>query len=311
MNVTKAWLLDGAIRFENYSDFGFVNTYKLATRYKLAHNFNIRGSISTGFRAPSLQQINFSNTVTTFLGNDLVESRIARNGDPITEAAGIPKLKEETSVNGSIGFSWKPVSNLTITLDGYLVKVQNRIVLSGLFGSADTTLAPHLTEQLTAIGVQSAQFFANAVSTTNTGLDIIVDYNKKWGHRGIKLLLAGNFQHMTVDEVHVPPLLNDSYKHRKTFFSDREEAFLLASAPKSKFALNLEYDINDFAIGTHLTYFGNVKLLGFGWTGPGVHQALEFRVIRIFPAASRALILMWNRKMVKVYYPKHLIMAEK
>ncbi len=60
LNVTKAWLLDGAIRFENYSDFGFVNTYKLATRYKLARNFVFYGSISTGFRAPSLQQINFS-----------------------------------------------------------------------------------------------------------------------------------------------------------------------------------------------------------------------------------------------------------
>ncbi len=67
IDVTKKWLVDAAARFENYSDFGFVNTYKLATRYKLGGNFNIRGSVSSGFRAPSLQQINFSNTNTTIV----------------------------------------------------------------------------------------------------------------------------------------------------------------------------------------------------------------------------------------------------
>ncbi len=100
-----------------------------------------------------------------------------------------------------------------------MVKVQNGSARFIRFvQAADTTLAPQLTEQLTAIGVQAPSSLPMLLFLT--GLDIIVDYNKKWGHRGIKLLLAGNFQHMTVDEVHVPPLLNDSYKHRKTFFSD-------------------------------------------------------------------------------------------
>ena len=93
LNVTREWLFDGAVRFENYSDFGFVGNYKLATRYKVTKDFNIRGSVSTGFRAPSLQQINFSNTLTSFSGGQLVQSRIASNNDPITRAAGIPKLK--------------------------------------------------------------------------------------------------------------------------------------------------------------------------------------------------------------------------
>jgi len=270
LNVTKAWLLDGAIRLENYSDFGFVNTYKLATRYKITNNFNVRGSISTGYRAPSLQQINFSSTLTTFVGNVLQEQKVARNQDPITKSAGIPDLKEETSVNASLGFTWKPVKGLTFTVDGYWVKVKDRIVLSGLFRSDDETLPPEFTNELQSSSVALAQFFANAVSTTNTGLDIVIDYNKKWRNQAFKALFAGNIQDMEIDDIHVPDKLNDSYLHRKTFFSDREEAFLLASAPKSKFSLSLEYNINDFGIGTHLTYFGKVKLLGFGWTGPGV-----------------------------------------
>lgn len=267
INLTKEFMADVAVRLENYSDFGFVNTEKLAMRYKLTHNFNLRGSISSGYRAPSLQQINFSNTLTTFVGDVLEEEKVARNSDPITKAAGIPKLKQETSINSSLGFAWKMAPGLTLTVDGYLVKVKDRIVLSGLFGADDPNLPTTLTNQLHSLNVAYAQFFDNAVNTTNTGLDFVLEYNKKWGNNGFKALFAGNVQNMTVDKVNVPDELNDSYVHRKTFFSDREEAFLKASAPKSKFSLNLEYSYNKFAVGTHLTYFGEVKLLGFGWNG--------------------------------------------
>jgi iron complex outermembrane receptor protein len=264
LNATSRWLLDGAVRFEDYSDFGSVFTFKLATRFKVATDFNLRGSVSTGFRAPSLQQINFSNTLTSFSGGQLVQSRIARNGDAITNAAGIPKLKEETAVNASVGFSWKPVNELTITIDGYMVKVKDRIVLSGLFSKDDPSLPPAFTSQLAAIGVATAQFFDNAVSTTNFGLDVVTDYTKKWGLNKLKILFAGNLQHMTIDAVHVPAALNGTELNRKTFFSDREEAFLLASAPKIKFSLGPEYDMHKVGIGAHFTYFGKIRLLGFG-----------------------------------------------
>jgi iron complex outermembrane receptor protein len=263
LNVTKAWLADAAIRFENYSDFGSVATFKFATRYKLAHNLNIRGSVSTGYRAPSLQQINFSNTLTSFSGGQLVQSRIASNNDPITRAAGIPNLKQETSVNGSLGFSWRPIKNLTVTLDGYLVRVQNRIVLSGLFSKSDTTLPAAFTSQIPA-DVATVQFFDNAVNTTNYGLDMVVDYSKKWGKSSFKALLAGNIQHMTIDAIHVPTALNGTVLNQKTFFSDREESFVLASAPKEKFSLNMEYGFKKWSVGTNLTYFGKIVLLGYG-----------------------------------------------
>jgi iron complex outermembrane receptor protein len=263
LNATKEWLLDGAVRFEDYSDFGSVATVKLATRYKVAPGFNVRGSVSTGYRAPSLQQINFSNTLTSFNAGQLVQSRIASNNDPITRAAGIPKLKEEKSVNASLGFSWRATKGLTITIDGYMVKVKNRIVLSGLFSRDDPTLPASFTSQIPA-DVATVQFFDNAVNTTNYGLDVIADYSKSWGRQSFKALLAGNLQHMTIDAIHVPPALNGTVLNQKTFFSDREEAFLLASAPKEKFALSLEYDVDKFGIGTHLTYYGKIVLLGFG-----------------------------------------------
>lgn len=267
LNATKKWLLDGAVRYENYSDFGSVATFKFATRYKIASTFNLRGSVSTGFRAPSLQQMNFSNTLTSFSGGNLVQQRIDRNGGPISKAAGIPDLKQETSLNTSVGFSWKPLKGLTVTVDGYMVKVKDRIVLSGLFDKDDATLPIAFTSQLAAIGVQQAQFFGNSVNTTNLGLDLVIDYSKKWRSHAFKVLFAGNLQRMTVDEIHIPIALNNSYRHRKLFFSDREEAFLTSAAPRAKFNLSFDYTHKRFGIGTRFTYFGKIKSLGFGWTG--------------------------------------------
>ncbi len=264
LDATKAWLIDGAVRFENYSDFGSVITGKLATRIKASDNFNIRGSVSTGFRAPSLAQIHFSNTLTSFSNNQLVQSLIAPNTNAITRAAGIPELKEEKSVNGSLGFSWKPSKGFTITVDGYMVKMRDRVVLSGLFDKSDTTLSPALRAQFPA-EAQTAQFFANAVNTTNTGLDIVADYSKKWGKNNLKILLAGNIQSIKIDAIHVPSALNDTKLHQKTFYSDREEAFLKASAPKSKFSLGVDYiHDNKCGFGVHFTSYGKIVLLGFG-----------------------------------------------
>jgi iron complex outermembrane receptor protein len=271
MDVTKEFLVGAAIRLENYNDFGFTDNYKLALRYKVSPKFNLRGSVSTGFRAPSLQQINFSSTFTTVQGGNIAEVKIAPNYSPITKAAAIPELKQEKSVNGSFGFAWKPVSELSITIDGYWVKVKDRVVLSGQFDATDPDLDPVLAAQLSALNVAYAQFFANAVTTTNKGVDIVAEYNKHMGNSNFKALLTANFQNMTIDEINVPAKLNSSTFLRQSFLSDREQKFILASAPKTKMALNLEYGINKFTVGARLTYFGKITLLGYGEDGLGIN----------------------------------------
>jgi iron complex outermembrane receptor protein len=263
LDVTEKWLVDGAIRLESYSDFGFVNTYKLATRYKLTDDFNVRGSISTGYRAPSLQQINFSNINTNIVANSLQYIWLAPNTSPVARAAGIPSLKQETSVNYSLGFAWKPITNFTVTVDGYLITLKNRIIFSGQFPASDPVLAPFIP--VLTPPLNSVQFFANAVNTTNKGVDIVLEYYKNWGKKGLKFLLAGNIQTITIDKINVPAPLNGDLFDQQTFFSTREQAFLIASAPKTKFSLNLEYDVNNFAIGTHLTYYGKLSTQGYGY----------------------------------------------
>lgn len=271
-DLTKSFMVGAAVRFENYNDFGSTLNLKLATRLKAAANFNIRGSISTGFRAPSLQQINFSSTFTTVQGGNIAEVKIAPNYSPITKAAGIPELKQEKSLNASLGFAWKPVPELSITIDGYLAKIKDRVVLSGQFSVDDNTLDPALISAMQGLNVSLAQFFANAVNTTNKGIDIVFDFNKKIGSKeSFRALFTGNFQKMTIDKINTPSKLDDSDDHRKTFLSDREQKFILASAPNTKFALNLEYGMDKITFGTRLTYFGKINLLGYGEDGLGIN----------------------------------------
>lgn len=271
LDATKEWLIDVAARFENYSDFGFVNTYKIATRYKITNNFNLRGSFSTGFRAPSLQQINFSNTNTTIVnvpgqGPVLQYTKLSPNYSPITKAAGIPKLKEETSLNASAGFTWKPITGLTFTIDGYWVKMKNRVVGTGYFDESIPALAPYLAQ----FDVTSVAFFANAVNTTNKGIDLVGDHTKKFGRNTFKITLAGNLQDISIDKINIPAALSTTYANRQAFFSTREQAFLKASAPKSKGVLSLDYNWPKFGIGARLTYFGKLTTKGFGYASlPG------------------------------------------
>ena len=269
---SEMFLITAAVRAENYSDFGSVATFKTSARLKLSSNFNLRGSFSTGYRAPSLQQKYFSNTLTSFSNGGLVQSRIARNDDVISKLAGIPSLKQETSTNMSVGFSWKPAKGLTFTVDGYSIKMKDRVVLSGLFSAGDESLPTELTSKLNGLGVATAQFFANAVNTTNTGVDFVADYQKKISAtEKFKFLFVGNIQNISIDAINVPAALSTTEYNANTFFNDREKYFLKASAPKSKYSMSFDYTKNKVSFGTRLTYFGSLTLTGFGYNGDGIN----------------------------------------
>lgn len=269
-DILPSWLMDLAVRLEQYNDFGFTHNYKIATRVKATKDVNIRGSFSTGFRAPSLQQINFSSTFTTVQAGNIAEVKIAPNYSNLAKAAGIPDLTQEKSLSGSVGFTWRASGSLNITVDGYITKIKDRVVISGQFDGSDPDLDANLRSLMAGLNVSYAQFFANAVNTTNAGVDIVIDYNKKFGDNRFRALLAGNLQTMKINKINVPDKLSGSAFLKQTFLSDREQKFILASAPGMKGALNLEYGRKKFTVGTRLTYFGKVTLLGYGQDGLGI-----------------------------------------
>ena len=245
-DITDSFLLSAAARFENYSDFGSTINGKLASRIKLGNNMNLRGSVSTGFRAPSLAQIYYNLRFTNFNASGATEVLLSSNVSPITKAFGIQQLKEEKALNASLGFT-ASYGNFTATVDGYYIGVNDRIVLTGYFDASALNL-----------GVSEAQFFANGVDTETLGVDIVLSWKKTFGASTFGANLVGNINDMKITKV-----LNGNLD-QETFFGAREQAFLLASAPQSKFGLNLNYSIKKFNTGLAFTRFSEVVLVDYG-----------------------------------------------
>lgn len=256
LDVSKSFLLSGAVRYEKYSDFGGTLNGKLATRIKVVPGFNLRASVSSGFRAPSLQQVYFNSIYTNFEQGVPVEIFLANNLSNVTRTLGILPLKEEKSVNLSAGFTAKPFNGLTITVDGYLINVKDRIVLTGTFDQSDPDIGPDLV----ALDVDRANFFTNAIDSRNIGLDVIITHSARLGDGRLNTSLAGNFNKLTIESIHTSPKLVGK---EDQYLSEREKSFIIASAPKSKINLTLDYTISKFSATARFVRYGEVVLLGY------------------------------------------------
>lgn len=268
LDITKNWMVSVAGRFENYNDFGSTLNGKLATRYKITPQFAFRGSFSTGFRAPSLAQKYYSLQFTNFQGGNLVTIQLASNDSNLAKAVGIPQLKQETSVNGSAGFTFN-TGKFTATVDGYYIKVKDRIVLTGNFSQDDDAIGNILIENR----IDQAQFFTNAIDTRTKGLDVILSFNENIGKGKLTATLAGNYNEMEITKVNT----SDRLKGKEDIYlSPRERAFILASAPKTKINLNLNYKISKFNANVQLVRFDKVTLVGYN--GPDDYQTYNPKV---------------------------------
>ncbi|WP_339939224.1 TonB-dependent receptor plug domain-containing protein, partial [Undibacterium luofuense] len=129
-DLTTKLKVQAAVRGERYNDFGSTLTGKLAASYQIVDGFLGRASVSTGFRAPSLQQVYFSSTFTDFISGKPMDVVLAPNGGTVANAAGIPKLTEEKSKSYTLGLTFKPNQQFSATADLYRIDISDRIVLS-------------------------------------------------------------------------------------------------------------------------------------------------------------------------------------
>jgi iron complex outermembrane receptor protein len=137
-------------------------------------------------------------------------------------------------VNASLGFTAKPIKNMSLTVDYYSVNIKDRIVLTGLFDQSDDVIGQTLTD----LNVGAAQFFTNAVDTRTSGVDVIATYFHAIGRGKLTATVAGNFNKMKLDGITTTKELAGK---EDIYYGRREQYFLLASAPKSKMSFGLDY----------------------------------------------------------------------
>lgn len=264
-DVTSKWLVNGAIRHENYSDFGNTTNYKLATRFKVTDNINLRGAIATGFRAPSLQQIYFNSTSTQFVGGVPFQVGTFRNDSPAAKLLGIPSLKQEESQSASFGFTAKvPSANITLTADAYLIKIKDRVVLTDQFARPGGnpvagSSADQLNKLFDAAGATAATFFANAIDTQTKGIDVVISHKAHLGDGLVlKSDLAGTFsQTRKVGGIHASQILVDNGQINR-YYSESSRVYLEEAVPRVKANLTNTLSYKKFDFFLRNVYFGVV-----------------------------------------------------
>ena len=255
-------LVGAAVRGEQYSDFGTTVTGKATARYDLMKEVAVRAAGSTGFRAPSLQQLYFNNISTQFKidtddidgdGNTTevipLEVGTFRNDSDAARALGIPELKEETAFNVSGGFVLKPLEKMWLTVDGFLIQIDDRIVLSGSF-SADKI------QSLLAAGASSAQVFTNVAQTRTQGVDVAAGYLFAFDNESLlNLKVALTWADTEViGDVDAPEILIGL---EDTLFPSQERSMIEEWQPNTRINISADYIIGDLTLGGALRYFGS------------------------------------------------------
>lgn len=266
-DLSKSFRLQTALRGERYNDFGSTLTGKLAGSFKLSEQALVRASASTGFRAPSLQQVHFSSTITDFISGVPVDVVIAPIGGHVANAVGLPKLKEEQSTSFTFGATFNPSKETAITADFYNIDIKDRIVLSGRFDNTFPGLGPILD----GLGVGQAQFFVNSVKTRTTGFDLTASHRAKFAGASLNTFLALNLSKTEVKKINTPPALVGS---EDILLSERERLFIEQGAPRRKATLGFEYIRGAWSSDLKIIHFGPQTLGTFSGTASGVPNAV-------------------------------------
>jgi iron complex outermembrane receptor protein len=205
--LTKKFLASVAVRGEDYSDFGSAVTGKLAGRFDFTDAFAVRGALSTGFRAPGLQQEFFTSTATNFIGGVPFEVGTFPATSQVAVTLGAQPLDAEKSRNYSLGTVLR-LGGFEATLDAYRIDIRDRIVLSEHLNT------PQVAALISPFGATVARFFLNGVETKTSGIDLVARYALRTENAGrFDFIAAGNWNDTEVEKV---PSLNVKYSLPRT-----------------------------------------------------------------------------------------------
>ncbi len=253
-DLSDAFNVQAAGRFEHFSDFGNTVNGKVAARLEPIEGLALRGSISTGFRAPGLAQQFFSTTSTNNVNGQLIEIGTFPVSSPIAVALGSQPLDAEKSLNFGAGVTFSMFSGLNVTVDYYNIKIKDRITLTENLQGADVVAI------LNAAGVvgTSARFFVNGIDTKTQGIDVVASYRVPDFGLGKLRLNAG----LNINNTKITDRRVFSGFTAQRLFARPESLRLTDGQPSDKINLGLSWDIDNFGLTANANRFGKVFLPG-------------------------------------------------
>lgn len=256
--------ITGALRYEDYSDFGSTSNYKFTVRYETEFDLAFRAATSTGFRAPSLTQSFYSSTQTvvdasTGLSN---ETGLFPVDHKAAIALGAKALKAEESTNQSFGLVYTPSTEFALTIDFYRIDLDDRIVLSENLAGAEVA---SVLVNAGVDGVSSARYFTNAIDTITQGVDVVGSYDFDLTNYGnLRFTLGYNRNMIEVSRVADNPEKLSSLGQNYQLFSDGQITRFEKGTPSHKLNLSSTWSIDNFRATLRATKYGTVvdPLLG-------------------------------------------------
>ena len=272
--VSDNLMVNAAIRYDDYDGFGDTTNFKLAGNLRVTDNFRLRASASTGFRAPSMQQLYFSSFSTQFLGGVQVETGTFRNDSSVAQAIGIPELKEEESTSFGIGAVVDITENWDLQVDYYDISIDDRVVLSSNLGPG---LSPALDAALLASGSGGGQFFLNAIDTDTKGIDIVStlsDIGLAGGYMSITF--AANFTETDISRIFstsstigaLPP---------STIFGGFQPSVIETWQPEDRISITSNWVKDDWSAGLAIQRYGEYTTVDSGSQTYGAEVLVDLR----------------------------------
>jgi len=257
-SLGESWQVALAGRYEDYSDAGDTTTGKLSARYEPIPGYAIRGTASTGFRAPTLAQQHYASSSTIQIPgtNPVVLGPVQALpvDSPVARALGAKPLDPETSTNYSVGLVLQPLAHFNVTLDLYQIEIDDRILLTG------TLVGPAVSRAFSAAGLSPNQggfYFANAADTTTKGIDLVATYASNFGRFGeVRWNFAANYNKTEFDRITAPP---PELANAGLVLIDRaRQGDFTVGTPRDKFVLGADWALGSFATTVRVTRYGEV-----------------------------------------------------
>jgi len=246
-DLSESFSMGAAIRFEDYNTFGSTTVGKLNALWEIAPTFSLRGTVGTGFHAPSPGQSNVQILTTAFTNGVQVQTGTYPVTNPIAQYFGATALKPEESTNFGLGFVFEPLENLTVTLDAYLIEVNDRIGLSQTYSvtAADIAAEPALL----AVGEGGdVQYPTSAYDSRTKGIDFVGTYSSPLGSGSLDVSLAYNYNDTEVTA------------YDADIIGDAQRADIEGTIPKHRGTLAASYGIGGFTVSVRENYYSSFSL---------------------------------------------------
>ncbi|WP_425472153.1 TonB-dependent receptor plug domain-containing protein [Thermomonas fusca] len=245
-------------RYEDYSDFGDQFSGKLSARYAFTEKAALRGTVATGFRAPSLAQQHYQAVTTNITSGVAYETGTFPAAGAAAQALGAEPLQAETSLSYSLGLVLQPVERLYLTIDAYRIEIDDRIVLSSNLNIANNAAAQALLAGLGITNVTSARYFNNAIDTRTRGVDVVGSWNVPLDASNLNLTASYNYNKTEVTRIAPNPAALSALGANLERMGRDERGRIEEGSPRDKFALTAGWNLQRWDFNAGATRYGEV-----------------------------------------------------